>query len=129
MGFCTLINCMDGRIQLPLIDFMRERFGAEFVDNITEPGPVQIFADGNEKELLERTLKKIDISITLHGSKVIAIAAHPDCAGNPVDDSLQKEQLKEAFSFLRGEYPNIEIVALWVERNKTVTIIRETENE
>ena len=45
MSFCTAINCMDGRTQLPVIEFLKDKFGVEFVDTITEPGPVRILAD------------------------------------------------------------------------------------
>ena len=39
MSFCTAINCMDGRVQLPVIRFLQERFKVDYVDVISEPGP------------------------------------------------------------------------------------------
>jgi len=39
MIFCTAVNCMDGRVQLPVINYLKERFSANYVDMITEPGP------------------------------------------------------------------------------------------
>jgi hypothetical protein len=36
MSFCTAINCMDGRVQLPTITFLKKHFGIEHVDCITE---------------------------------------------------------------------------------------------
>ena len=39
--FATAINCMDGRVQLPVIKFLQERFKAEYVDIISEPGQQQ----------------------------------------------------------------------------------------
>jgi len=39
MEFCTAINCMDGRVQIPVISFLEERFNARYVDVISEPGP------------------------------------------------------------------------------------------
>ncbi|MHA1252503.1 MAG: carbonic anhydrase, partial [Candidatus Helarchaeota archaeon] len=26
MKFCTVINCMDGRVQIPVINYLRKRF-------------------------------------------------------------------------------------------------------
>ena len=38
MCFCTAVNCMDGRVQLPVTSYLQERFNVEHVDSITEPG-------------------------------------------------------------------------------------------
>ena len=37
--FYSAINCMDGRVRLPVISYLRERFGVQHVDVITEAGP------------------------------------------------------------------------------------------
>ena len=39
MSFCTVVNCMDGRVQLPVIRYLQERFEVPYVDSITEVGP------------------------------------------------------------------------------------------
>jgi len=39
MSFYTAINCMDGRVQLPVITYLQKRFGVEHVDSITAAGP------------------------------------------------------------------------------------------
>jgi hypothetical protein len=44
MTFCTVVNCIDGRVQLPVIEFLKNRFGVDFVDCITEAAPVRILA-------------------------------------------------------------------------------------
>ena len=36
--FCTVINYIDGRVQLPVIRYLQKRFDAEYVDSITEAG-------------------------------------------------------------------------------------------
>jgi len=41
MSFCTAINCMDGRTQLPVNEFMRRKLGVAYVDTITEAGSVR----------------------------------------------------------------------------------------
>ena len=45
MNFCTVINCMYGRVQLPVNKYLQKRFNVEFVDTITEAGPVFIISD------------------------------------------------------------------------------------
>jgi len=34
MSYCTVINCMDGRVQLPVIKYLKERFDVDYVDSI-----------------------------------------------------------------------------------------------
>ncbi len=116
MSFSTLINCMDGRVQRSCNDWMRKRFGAEHVDTITAPGPVKRLAAGDAAELL----KCVRISVEKHGSRAVAIAAHPECAGNPVEKEVQIEELQKAEAFLKTEFPETEVVALWVELDGTV---------
>ena len=117
MSFCTAINCMDGRVQLPVIGFLQDYFKAEFVDSITEPGPVRVLAQTADAAMLQSIMTRVDISVNHHGSGQIAICAHPDCAGNPVDDDIQKAQLKKAVIFLKEAYPNTAVVGFWIENN------------
>lgn len=117
MAFCTAINCMDGRVQLPVINYLMERFGAEYVDSITEPGPVKIMAEQTDQSLLNSIFKRVSISIDKHGSQTIAICAHTDCAGNPVDDQTQKDQLNKATKLLEARYPDAEVLSLWLDSN------------
>ncbi len=114
MSFCTVVNCMDGRVQLPVLTFLKERFNVQFVDNVTEPGPVLILAERKNSSLLKSILKRIQISVERHGSNGIAVVAHHDCAGNPRSKQIQLDQLKEAISFLKTHFKDIEIVGLWV---------------
>ena len=117
MAFCTAINCMDGRVQLPVINYLMKRFDAEYVDSITEPGPVKILAEQADPILLDSILKRVSISTGKHGSKFIAICAHADCAGNPVDDQTQKQQLIDAVKTLQDKCSNVEIIKLWIDEN------------
>ena len=45
MTFFTVINCIDGRIQLPVIQYLQQKYNVEFIDSITEVGPNLILAD------------------------------------------------------------------------------------
>ena len=35
--FATSISCMDGRIQIPISQWIKENYSVDFVDTITEP--------------------------------------------------------------------------------------------
>ena len=75
MSFCTVINCMDGRVQLPVIEYLKNKFEADFVDTITEAGPVAILAEKKDSELADSILKRVDISVNKHKSVGIAVVA------------------------------------------------------
>ncbi len=115
MSFCTAINCMDGRVQLPVINYLKEQFGIDYVDSITEAGPVHIFAAVADLAILNSIFTRINISIQKHNSNTIAICAHADCAGNPVNDEIQNQQLERATIFLQESYPNVNVIALWID--------------
>jgi len=117
MRFCTTINCMDGRVQLPVIQFLQQRFGAEYVDNITEPGPIRIVAEEGDESQAASILARVDISVNKHGSRGIAVVGHYDCTGNPVGKDVQDRQTIAAVEMLRLRYPQAEVIGLWVDED------------
>jgi len=112
---------MDGRTQLPVIEFLKERFEAEYVDSITEPGPVRLLGDQPTRRSVQSILDRVNISVDKHKSKAIAIVAHYDCTGNLVEKETQLEQLATAVTYLKREYPNVTVTGLWVDDNWKVT--------
>ncbi|MBN2599561.1 MAG: hypothetical protein JXA75_03385 [Candidatus Thermoplasmatota archaeon] len=117
--FVTAINCMDGRVQLPVINWMKKQFAAEYVDMITEPGPVKILAENATKEIIDSLQKRVEISIKKHGSSCIAIIGHYDCTGNPVDKHSQLGQLKDAIPIIQSWGFQTPVIGLWVDENWT----------
>ena len=115
MKFCTSIHCMDGRIQEPIIKYLKDSYSMSYVDTITEPGPCKILAEKKDKNLVNSIIERIKISVNKHGSKLIAISGHYDCAGNPCDEEMQKKQIRESIKYLKNNYPEIEIIGLWID--------------
>lgn len=118
--FVTTINCMDGRTQLPVIEWMKQQYDQPYVDSITEPGPIKILAEQKNQSVLDSIKHRLDISINNHGSSIITIVAHYDCAGNPVEKETQLTQLKASIELLNKWYPTVTIQALWVDEKWTV---------
>ncbi len=121
MSFCTAINCMDGRVQLPVIRFLQKRFDVDYVDAITEPGPNLILAEQTDPQAVESILRRVGISVNKHGSVGIAVVGHYDCAGNPADKDEQLAQTRTAVAFLGKHYPAVEIIGLWVDEDWNVS--------
>ncbi len=121
--FATALNCMDGRVQIPIIEFLKKKFKVDYVDMITEPGIDKILAEGN-KELISWIKEKIKISVKKHNSKVIAIVGHADCAGNPVEKEKHIEQIKKGMKIIKLMKLNVKIIGLRVNENWQVEVVK-----
>jgi len=66
-------------------------------------------------EIAESIMSRVELSVTAHDSVGIAVVAHYDCKGNPEPESVQKSQLAEAGSYLKGRYPSLPVVQVWVD--------------
>jgi len=115
MSFCTAVNCIDGRVQEPVVGFLKGRFGVRYVDMVTEAGPVGILASQQESAKADSIIARVDISVNKHKSVGIAVVAHYDCAGNPVSDDVQIEQINCSVEFIETKYPQAEVIGLWVD--------------
>lgn len=119
--FACAINCMDGRVQDVVKNYMKENYSVDYVDMVTEPGPNKILADNADSAIIENIKKRVGISVGHHGTKVVAVVGHSGCAGNPTEKETQIEHLKKAEEVLKSFDFNAEIVLLWVEGDwKTV---------
>lgn len=114
--FVTAVNCMDGRVQRPVFDWLKEQYGVDYVDMVTEAGPNKVLLEGNPDQI-QSVRSKIEVSLNAHGSKVIAIAGHHDCAGNPVPKDVKWEQTRESVQRLKSWYGDVEVIGLWVNEN------------
>lgn len=120
MSFYTLVNCMDGRVQRPALDYLTRRFHVVNIDNITDPGPNGILRHRDDSDAVDSILKRIDVSVRKHGSTGIAVVGHFDCTGNPGDKAHQNEDTSEAVRFLRERYPQLPVIGLWIDETWTV---------
>ncbi|MEM9226859.1 MAG: carbonic anhydrase [Verrucomicrobiota bacterium] len=121
MSFYTAINCMDGRVQLPLNAYLQARFGVSYIDTITEPGPALILAEGTRHELIASIHERIRISVEKHHSLGIAVAGHHDCAGDPCHVHENREHIRIAADKLRAAYPAVPVIGLWIDENWAVS--------
>ncbi|NLE46309.1 MAG: hypothetical protein GX620_16445 [Chloroflexi bacterium] len=116
-SFATVINCMDGRVQEPVIAWMKQRYGVQYVDSITEPGPILILADNRDLQTIESMRHRTDISVNKHGSHAVAVVSHYDCAGNPVGKDAQMVQLGAAIARVKSWGFGVDVQGLWVDEN------------
>lgn len=119
--FACAINCMDGRVQDAVKNYMKENYSVDYVDMVTEPGPNKILAENIDKAIIENIKKRVKVSVHHHGSKVVAIVGHFGCAGNPTEKEEQIKHLKKAKETVKSFGFPVEIILLWVDGDwKTV---------
>lgn len=115
--FATAINCMDGRAQLPVIESLKKKLGVDYVDMITEAGPVKALAENSDKGFLDSVRKRVLVSVGKHHSRHVAVVGHHDCAGNPLGEAEQRRQIALSLAVVRSWGLDAEILGLWVGGN------------
>ncbi len=124
--FVTAINCMDGRVQQPVAEYLIQTFQADYVDTITEPGPDKLLIEG--PQAIQDSIKnRVFISVNAHGSRILAIAAHHDCAGNPVAKDKHLEMLQHCISHIDTWMLPIRLLALWIGPDWKVELIHDSQ--
>jgi len=126
--FGTAINCMDGRVQIPMISWMKEKFGLDFVDMITEAGPDKIVSEGDPQQVA-LVRDKVNISIEKHNSEIVVIMGHDDCGGNPVPKDRHLEQIKAAMQVIASWKFPVSIYGIWMDTDWKPQIIDSIERE
>ena len=122
--FGTAINCMDGRTQIPVSDWIKEKYNIDYIDTITEPGVDKVMSSADVGKL-EQVKSKVLISINKHGSTVIAVAGHHDCAGNPVSKEERISQIKKSVDTIKSWELTAQVVGLWVNENWQIEPVSE----
>lgn len=115
-NFITAINCMDGRVQVPVIEWLKQNYNKNYVDMITEPGPNLILAENEDSGVVKSIKERVGISVNKHGSNTVAVVGHYDCAGNPAERKGQIKQIKTAIDRMEDWELGVEFIGLWVNR-------------
>jgi len=114
-GFATALDCMDGRTKEAVIRYMKSRYSVRFVDFPTDAGTDKVLADCTDICGVEKLKKLVGISVHDHGSCIVAIIGHEECAGNPASKDEQIKHLQKAKETVESFGFDVDIVLLWVE--------------
>lgn len=123
-NFATVINCMDGRVQLQVNEYVSSKFDKEYIDTITLAGPCKIISENKKHTLIKNLKFRIDVSVMKHKSEYIFIVGHYDCAGITRSDEMQKEYLLDSVNKLEKWFPNTTVKALWLDSNFDIHELR-----
>lgn len=123
--FATAINCMDGRIQDLVAAWIKQQAGVDYVDMITEPGADRVLTQ-EWPSIIEHIKRKVVVSVHNHGSKLVALVAHDDCAGNPVSKERHAEQILQGLELLNGWGLDTRLLGLWVDEDGKIEVLKDT---
>jgi len=127
--FATAINCMDGRVQLPVIQWLKKEAFVDYIDMITEPGPNKILAENKDKAKIKSIKTRVEISTKIRNSKLIAIIGHFDCLGNPAKKDKQFKEIKSAIEVVKSWNLDAKVIGLWIEKPLKVSSIIHLKSE
>ena len=74
--FGTAINCIDGRTQEPVLDFMKQKYNIDGVDMVTFPGVDGVISNRENSDEIALIRNAVSISIEKHRSRIIAVVGH-----------------------------------------------------
>ncbi|MEA2064183.1 MAG: carbonic anhydrase, partial [Gemmatimonadota bacterium] len=78
-----------------------------------------------QAEMIESIKRKVDISVGKHGSNVVAIVGHHDCAGNPVSCGYHWDQIKKAVDVMGAWNLGVTLLGLWVNEEWEIEVVSE----
>jgi hypothetical protein len=121
--FGTAINCIDGRVQIPVITWMRETLSLDYVDLITQPGADGVLA--RDASLAEQMIRpRAELSVKRHASPLVAVVGHYDCLANSVDEAEHRANLLAAIATLQTWQLEVKLMALWVNQAWQVEVVK-----
>jgi hypothetical protein len=120
--FATVVNCIDGRAQGPVSDWIKINCQASFVDTITTPGPDMLLSSGPHAKV-DHIREAVTISVNAHKSQAVVVAGHHDCAANPATADEHKQQIRAAVEVMRSWELPVRIAGLWVNEWWQVEVV------
>jgi len=105
---------------MPITQWLKKNHGVDYVDTITEPGVDKMFSNPGK---IEEIKAKASISVNAHGSKIIIVSGHHDCAGNPVSRQEHIEQIKGAVSTIESWNLPVKVIGAWVNERWELEIL------
>ena len=122
--YAAALNCIDGRTQIPVITWMKENLHVHYVDLITDPGMDRVLSHDHRDEM-NRLRENVIISIQAHGTRIVAVVGHHDCAANPVSDRRHMEDIKESVETVKSWKLPIRVIGLFVDGASNVRLVVE----
>ena len=123
--FGTAINCIDGRVQAPVTEWVRARFGVQYVDTVTAPGPDGVLTQG-DPQAIALIRDYVRVSQEAHHSGVLAVAGHFGCAGYPVPPDEHIKAIRAAAAIVASWGQPMRVLGLWVNEGGQIEVVSDS---
>ncbi|HUF04328.1 MAG TPA: carbonic anhydrase [Aridibacter sp.] len=126
--FGTAINCIDGRAQHPVSEWVRLHANVKYVDVITTPGADGVLSQfKTDRARLMRD--EVILSVGRHQSAIVAVAGHFDCLANPCDFEVRKDHILAGAERVKRWDLGVRVVGLYVNEWSSVDVICDTDKD
>ena len=122
--FGTAINCIDGRTQEVVIDHMKHNYNIDGVDMVTLPGADGLFSNEEHSGEIALIRRAVSISIERHGSRIIAVVGHYDCAGNPGNREHHYMHIRSAMQEVSSWNFQAQVIGLYVNDKREIEEVK-----
>lgn len=122
--FGTAINCIDGRTQEPVIDYMKQKYNIDGVDMVTFPGVDGVISNRENSDEITFIRNAVSVSIEKHRSRIIAVVGHFDCAGNPGNREHHYADIQKAVNEVSSWSFHAQVVGLYVNDKKQIEEVK-----
>jgi len=120
--FGTCLNCIDGRLQLLAIDWIKKNYNIDCVDMITELDMIGKLSKNRNKSI-DHIVKNIKHSLANNKSEAIFIVGYGDIPNSLTEQRCEKEDVVGSADILRSLFPDCKIVGLWVTGKLEIELI------
>lgn len=124
--FGCAINCIDGRAQLPVIEWVKFHGHVQYVDLVTDPGAVGLIS-GDNPARSNYIRERLMTSVRVHSPAIIAVAGHFDCLANPAGVEEQKEQISRSALLVKSWHNQIRVVGLFVNEYGSIDVVSDSD--
>jgi len=119
--FATSVNCIDGRVQNPVSDWIKRNHGVDYVDVVSEPGCDLVLSGPSDAEPAIRA--KLEISINAHKSELVFVSGHHECAANPVSREEHVEHIRRSVARIASWGLPVRVFGLWVDDSWSAELV------
>jgi hypothetical protein len=125
--FALALNCVDGRVQRPLLRWIDDALALDRVDTITLPGPDATLLDGGEEG--DRARRHATFLAERRHHACVIVAGHHDCLGNPVDEAEHLRGIERAADVVHGWALCPRTLGVWIDHEWRVRVVTELRDD
>jgi carbonic anhydrase len=103
---------------------MKKNYNIDGVDMVTFSDAEGLSSNGDPSEEIAIITRAVSISIEKHGSRIIAVVGHYDCAGNPGDREHHYMHIRRAMREVSSWNLHAQVIRLYVNDKREIEEVK-----